>query len=72
MEVGVGFSMQLMDKFEIPKIFPDYSKREYWENRYQNTDLDKQVDWLQPYSSLKNLLHSKLNYNESAEILVIG
>ena len=53
-------------------MFPDYSSRDYWEKRYQAIDLEKQIDWLQPYSAIKNLLHQKLSHNESAEILTIG
>ena len=30
------------------------------------------LDWLQSYDKLKALIHSKLNYNDSAEILVVG
>lgn len=56
----------------MPEVFPDYSSREYWENRYRSIDISKPIDWLQPYTALKNLLHSKLKYNYNAEILVVG
>ena len=55
----------------LPSEYPDYSKLEYWNNRYKE-ERGKTYDWFLPYESLKDIIKPRLFDDNESEILVIG
>jgi len=59
----------------LPSEYPDYSKMEYWNNRYRE-ERGQTFDWYLPAwrgtGGLRDIVVPRLYEDKEAEILVVG
>jgi hypothetical protein len=55
----------------LPTEYPDYSKVEYWNNRYKE-ERGQTFDWFVGYQSLREIIVPRLFDDKESEILILG
>lgn len=55
----------------MPNEYPDYSKLEYWNNRYKD-ERGQTFEWYVGYQALRDIIVPRLFDDKEAELMIIG